>query len=66
MVGLEQQEENTCRITALISALTEEVNIWDVPWKHHNTMPPLLKIEKKSNIFYRLKLVQRFWNSDLP
>jgi hypothetical protein len=47
------QEHDTCRITALISAFTEEVNIWDVPWKHHKTIPPLLKIEKKSNIFYR-------------
>ena len=65
MVGREQQEHDTCRITALISAFTEEVNIWDVPWKHHKTIPPLLKIEKKSNIFYRFKQIQRFWNSDL-
>lgn len=40
----------TCKMTALISAFTDEVKIWDVPWKHQRTMPPLLKMEKKSNI----------------
>lgn len=40
----------TCRITLLIKALIGCVNSWDVPWKYHKTIPPLLKIEKKSNI----------------
>lgn len=37
-------------MTALISALTDEVKFWEVPWKHQRTIPPLLKIEKKSNM----------------
>lgn len=41
----------TWSITVLIKAFTDGVNIWLVPWKHHNTMPPLLNIVNKSNIF---------------
>lgn len=40
----------TWRITVLIKALTDGVNIWLVPWKHQRTMPPLLKMVNKSNI----------------
>ncbi len=53
----------TCRITLLIRALTDGVKTWLVLWKHHRTMPPLLKIVNKSNILILvwLFLTNRKW-----
>lgn len=45
------KKQVTCKMTFCISAFTEVVNSWLVLWKHHKTMPPLLKIVNKSNIF---------------
>lgn len=41
----------TCRITLRINAFTGAVKISWVPRKHHKTMPPLVNIVNKSNIF---------------
>uniref|UniRef100_A0A3B3ZAF0 TIR domain-containing protein n=1 Tax=Periophthalmus magnuspinnatus TaxID=409849 RepID=A0A3B3ZAF0_9GOBI len=42
----------TCRITERMRALTGPVKdpVTPAPWKHHSTIPPLLKMEKKSSI----------------
>ena len=37
-------------MTLLIRAFTDDPRAWHVPWKYHKTMPPLLKIVKRSNI----------------
>lgn len=42
----------TCRMTERMRALTGPVkdSVTPAPWKHHNTIPPLLKMAKKSSI----------------
>ena len=48
-----KHEEFTCKITVLISELIAGVKIWELSWhwKYQSTIPPLLKMAKKSNIF---------------
>lgn len=50
----------TWRMTERMRALTGPVkdSVTPAPWKHHNTIPPLLKMAKKSSIFAKNERTQ--------
>lgn len=43
-------------MTVRMRALTDGANMSAVLWKHHNTIPPLLKMLKRSNILFGSQL----------